>query len=325
MQDSVLIVGAGLSGLTAARELLRHGHKVTVIEKGRGVGGRLATRRFEGAAFDHGAQFFTVRDPRFRAQVDGWQEAGAAAEWFRGYPSPEGGKPDDTYPRFCGTPGMTALATSLAEGLDIQFNETLLRAQWDGAGWTATSESGQEFAADWLLLTPPAPQSLGLLDAGEVVLPVATRRCLEELRYEPCFALMVLLDGPSRIPPPGALYVNGEVISWIADNSQKGVSSIPGAVTIHASGAWTRAHYDVSPEEVVRVLLVAAEEFLGAGVKSWQLHRWRYSKPENPLEVGALAVPEIRLVFAGDALNGAKVEGATLSGLRAAELIVGDG
>jgi hypothetical protein len=322
MSSSVLIVGAGLSGLAAARELAAQGYEVTIVDKGRNIGGRLATCRFEGAAFDHGAQFFTVRDPRFRTQVENWQAHAVAAEWFRGYPSPEIEKPEDHYPRFHGTPGMTSLAKSMAEGMSVRLNEKLLHVRRDSGRWTARSESGDEFQADWLVLTPPAEQSLALLNASGVNVPEEVRHPLENLNYEPCFALMVLLDGPSRIPPPGALYVNGEVISWLADNHQKGVSPVPGAVTIHASGAWTQAHYDAPPEEVASALLAAASEFLGQTVVNWRLHRWRYSKPENPLDVGALAVPELKLVFAGDALNGAKVEGAVLSGWKAAELIM---
>ncbi|MSO32728.1 MAG: FAD-dependent oxidoreductase, partial [Ilumatobacteraceae bacterium] len=57
----VVVVGAGIAGLTAARALSHAGHSVIVLDKGRSVGGRMATRRIGDATVDHGAQFFTVR------------------------------------------------------------------------------------------------------------------------------------------------------------------------------------------------------------------------------------------------------------------------
>ncbi|MBA3611032.1 MAG: NAD(P)-binding protein, partial [Rubrobacter sp.] len=106
-QNSCIIVGAGISGLLAATELQAAGWTVTVLDKGRGVGGRMATRRIDGASFDHGAQFFTVRTERFQNLVDGWLAAGAAAEWSRGFPNAAGEGGNDGHPRYRGSNGMT--------------------------------------------------------------------------------------------------------------------------------------------------------------------------------------------------------------------------
>lgn len=312
-----LVIGAGLSGLVAARELKKNGWQTTILDKARGVGGRLATRRLEDAVFDHGAQFFTVRDPKFAALVEQWQNDGAAQEWFRGLPAPGNPKPDDDYPRFRGAPGMTALAKWLARDLEIELSQTVREITREN-GWNVRTETTQ-FAGDALILTPPVPQSLALLKTSGAVLPDAVRETLEAIQYEPCFALMALLVGPSRVPSPGAVSLQDGPIWWIADNFQKGVSPRAGAVTIHATGDWTREHFEEKPEIVANLLLEAARDYLGAEIESWQLHRWRYSKPEKPLEIGALAVPEWDLVFAGDAFCGAKIEGAALSGLAAAQ------
>ncbi len=75
LQADVIVIGAGLSGLLAAGKLNASGYRVIVLDKGRGVGGRLATRRMDGAVFDHGAQYFTVQDPGFDAIVQDWQES----------------------------------------------------------------------------------------------------------------------------------------------------------------------------------------------------------------------------------------------------------
>ena len=106
----MIVVGAGLSGLAAAGALSSAGHEVTVFDKGRGPGGRLATRRIGPATVDHGAQFFTVRSRRFEAMVEAWISAGVVGEWTRGFADRIGEYKEDGYPRYKGTRGMTAIA-----------------------------------------------------------------------------------------------------------------------------------------------------------------------------------------------------------------------
>lgn len=317
----ILILGAGMSGLTAARELKAAGHDVTVVDKGRGIGGRMATRRFEGGVFDHGAQFFTNRSEEFRVARGAWEDAGVATHWFDGFPSPGNAKPNDHHPRFCGTRGMTAICKFLGEGLDVQLDAEIASLDRTGEMWRATTKTGQTFEAQQVVLTAPVPQSLALLDEGGIKLPSEVRQQLESLRYEPCFAVLVVLKGASHIPAPGLFYLNSEPIWWLADNFQKGVSPRAGCVTLHSGPAFAREHYERDQTEVGQLLIDAAHDWLGSEVETFQVRRWRYSKPENPLEVGALAAPNLGLVFAGDALMGAKIEGAFLSGLAAARAL----
>lgn len=309
-----LIIGAGISGLIAASELEKSGHEVELVDKGRGIGGRMATRRFEGATFDHGAQFFTVRDPEFRALVEDWVAQGVAKEWFEGFPSPTNRKPNDHHPRYCGTSGMTGIAKHLAQGLKVHLGDEIERFSWENGVWHAHAQSGTVFWGDELVLTAPVPQSLALLQSAGVELPSEAQKTLGELRYEPCIAVLAQLEGPSQLPPEGALYVEGEVLWWLADNGRKGISALPDAVTIHSTGDWARAHYCDSDEEIIRLLTLEAAPFLGAEVKIAQVRRWRYSKPENPLEIGHLRVASLHLSFAGDIFQGAKIEGAVRSG-----------
>jgi predicted NAD/FAD-dependent oxidoreductase len=79
---TVAVIGSGLSGLSCERTLADHGFTVTVFEKSRGVGGRMATRRAEdNLSFDHGAQYFTARDSRFKRYVDSWLHDAIVAPW----------------------------------------------------------------------------------------------------------------------------------------------------------------------------------------------------------------------------------------------------
>ena len=325
---SCAIVGAGMTGLMAARELQSHGVKVIVIDKGRSVGGRMATRWIETEGhekgfFDHGAQFFTVRDLRFQSFVDEWISAGLVREWARGFAQSDDLPHHDGHPRYCGTAGMNAIARHLAIGLDVRVNTKVESLTRQAEQWSLALESGAAIQADALLLTPPVPQSLALLNAGDCSLPDGTRYALERITYDPCFAVMAVLDAPARLPEPGALQLQQEPIAWIADNHRKGISPDAFTVTIHAGPDFTREHWEADHETVARKLLHAAGEWLRAPVKSWQVHRWRYSQPRltNP-EPCLLVNDAAPLIFAGDAFGAPRVEGAALSGLAAAAALL---
>ena len=107
---NIIIVGAGISGCVCANRLAMAGHAVTLIEKGRGVGGRMSTRRMNGAQIDHGAQFFTARDPRMKELVQDWEEQGIVVPWYDQVPGRED-IPQSI--RFRGVNGMTAIRLSV--------------------------------------------------------------------------------------------------------------------------------------------------------------------------------------------------------------------
>ncbi|NDJ87410.1 MAG: NAD(P)-binding protein, partial [Chloroflexi bacterium] len=237
-----IVVGAGLSGLLAATRLQEEGWQVTVVDKARGVGGRMATRRFEGGVFDHGAQFFTVRDARFAELVEMWQQAGVVEEWSRGFAMPNRTRTFDGHPRYRGIPGMTGMPKHLASGLDLRLQTRVASVHPTDDAWVVSIEDGSELQAHALIMTAPVPQALAMLAAGAVDLPETIRQALDRIDYDPCFAVMALLEGPSAIPVPGAIQMNSEPIAWIADNAHKGVSATPGAVTIHAGPEFSRAH-----------------------------------------------------------------------------------
>jgi hypothetical protein len=313
----VLVIGAGMAGLIAAAELQRAGHRVLVLDKGRGVGGRLASRRIDGATFDHGAQFITARDPRFAALLEQCRQTGAAEEWCLGF---AGGA--DGHARWRGKPAMSAVAKHLALGLDLHLEMPVVALRRADDCWRAETTTGRTFTTGAVVLTPPVPQSLAMLDAGGIVLAPEMRTRLAAIEYARCLAVMAVLDGPSCIPPPGGLAPADGPIAWIADNALKGISAEP-AVTIHATHAFSLKHWERDRQESGRALLDAAAPWLGAGIRTFQVHGWRYSKPmqvdEEPCVVVSQSPP---LVLAGDAFAGPRVEGAALSGWAAAEAIL---
>lgn len=320
----VLVVGAGISGLLAARALGERGLRVVVLDKGRGVGGRMATRRLEGGAFDHGAQFFTARDPQFQALVEEWLEAGLVKTWARGFALSAGGEKTNGEARYCGVAGMASIAKRLSEGLDLRLEAKVARVETADGGWRVGTETGGEYFARSLLLTSPAPQSLELLRTSGVELPTGVRGELEAIEYAPCLALLALLSGPCSLPNPGGMWCSGEPIAWMADNQRKGVSKVYGsALTIHAGQAFSREHWQTPEAEVTAALLAAASPWLGGALVKTQLHRWRYSQPlrAHAARCVTLRLPGL-LAFAGDGFGSPRVEGAALSGLAAGAALV---
>ena len=317
-----LIIGAGIAGLLAAAELQNAGHRVIVLDKGRGVGGRMATRKLSkpGAVADHGAQFFTVRDARFQHWVEQWLAAGVAAEWCLGFAG------NDGHPRYCGQHGMTSVPKLLARNLDVYTRSKVSDIRQEEGRWRLETDSGMLYRADNLILTPPVPQSLSLLDAGGIILPADAREALESIAYHPCFAVMVHLSQASDIPAPGGVQARGEIIDWIGDNLQKGVSAET-TVTIHASPQFTNEYLDLDREKVADMLIQAAHEdgyFDAAHVIETQVHRWLYAQPitHYPERCLRLDLNGLPIIFAGDAFKHARVEGAALSGLAAAESLI---
>ncbi len=313
----VVVVGAGMAGLCAATELQRAGRRVLLLEKGRGVGGRMGTRRIGAATFDHGAQFFTARSPRFAAAIAHWQEIGVVEEWCRGFTA----QPDG-HSRWSGQPGMTSVAKHLAWDLEIMLETEVRSLAHFEDHWIVQTAAGEILQAPALVLTPPVPQSFALLDAGEISLSEEMRSRLTRIEYERCLAVMAVLAGPSRVPAPGGYAPPSGPIAWIADNQQKGISEAP-AVTIHATHAFSLERWERDREESGQLLLRAAREWLGIGVKTFQVHGWRYSKPmqvdDQPC---AVASKTPLLVLAGDAFAGPRVEGAALSGWAAAKAVL---
>ena len=319
----VAIVGAGLSGLVAARRLTAAGRSVRLIDKGRSVGGRLATRRTGNATFDHGAQFFTVRSPEFAELVAQATAASVVYEWCQGFDA-EG----DGHARHACHGGMNALAKWLAADLDvITASQTIaVTAGPDTAGWTMRQADGTSVASDALVLTAPVPQSLALLDAGGVSLDPAVRAELDTVRYFATLALLVTVGGDPAIPEPGGVQLpETEPFTFVADNQRKGISAAP-AVTLHANHAYSAARYDDDPDEVRAELLELAGPWLGeATVIEAQLKKWLYAGPIEPLpdECIVTTAAGAPLVFAGDAFGGPKVEGAARSGMAAAAALLG--
>ncbi len=308
----VVIVGAGISGLVAARKLAAHDVDVTVVDKGRSVGGRLATRRIGDARLDHGAQFFTVRTPAFQACVDDWIERGVVHVWNHGF---DGG---DNHPRYVGSSGMNSIAKDLARGVSVETSTMAftVRAGSGNARWELVIDDGSARSADAVILTSPIPQSLALLVDADIDFDGSPMRT----EYDRTICLLVTLDGPNALPKSGGVQDGDEIFSFIGDNAAKGISASP-AVTFHARPTWSEAHWD--DDDVLEQLSHAAKPWIGdASILEAHVKKWRLAAPRTIWPDPCWSTADGTIVLAGDAFAGPKVEGAHNSGLAAAHVLL---
>jgi renalase len=300
IHSDVLVIGAGMAGITCARVLAGAGHSVVVLDKGRGIGGRIATRRVSLPAgevsFDHGAQYVNPRDAGFARALE---QAGAAL-WQDGADAPH----------LVGAPGMTALARTLAAGLDIRQScevTALVRAK---AGWLASTAQGV-FLAPRAIVTIPAPQVAGLFGADH---PLADS--VAALQMQPCLTLMAAFP-PDSPRPFLHRYDTGHPLAWIAQNSSKPARSTVATTWVAQAGAdWSAAHLELTPDQIAAEMLPLLCDAIGADpchATYASAHRWRYARVAQPLGQPFLHAAERSLYLGGDWCLGARVEDAWTS------------
>ena len=318
----VLIIGAGMSGLMAARTLRERGCSVQLIERGRSVGGRLATRRVgDGGLADHGAQFFTVRSDTLQGYVDRWLAQDLVYVWGMGWSDGSVKRTaGDGHARYACRGGMNALAKHLARDLDIAINRLVIRIQQDASGWTLEDSAGELYRARGLILTPPVPEAVALLAKNGVYLQQDDQTALQRIRFGPCLCGIHEIEGDVDLPEPGAVQNFQANVYWVADNQAKGISRTA-VVTSHANAKFSRQNWDAPEADIIRELESAVQPYLTAGAKivRTQLKKWRYSVPLTTHADECLLADSLPpLVFAGDAFGGrGRVEGAFLSGIAA--------
>ena len=320
-RPTVAIVGAGVSGLSCARELLGRNVKVKLFDKSRGVGGRLTTRYADAYEFDHGAQYFTVTDADFEALVREAEAAGVVAPWEGRalYLTDDSVDMDRGKARFVGTPRMNSFGKWLADGLPIETGRRVSEMAREG-GWRLGFEDGSSEAGfSAVVLTPPVPQTMALIPDG-----FAHIDTLRTAKMDACFSLMVGMEQPLEHDII-SLRAKGLPVDWIAVNSSK--PGRPDGVTtlmIHSEPDWSNAHVEADRDYIAEVMLRTASDLLFTDLSDAPhkvLHRWLYSSVANPAGELAFCDAEMRLAVCGDWCPGGRVEGAWLSGREAARQI----
>lgn len=323
--DRCLIIGAGISGLIAARRFQDRGIDTIIIDKGKGVGGRVSTRRINGARFDHGAQSFTVSDSRFEELVEGFVDLGAARIWFEGFPDEKDAVLKEKRTHYYGTNGMSHIPKSLAAGLDVMNNERVTDICREEKHWRLFTSAGGNFMAPALIVTAPMPQTLELFNECDYKLDSETIKELSKIKYEPCIAAMFVADRQSKIPKPGGIVPDSRHVKWVSDSYTKGITDEPCGVIVHSTADFARSEWDRDDEKIAEALYKEIRDFLNAEPTAYQIHRWRYSQPRVTYPKRYyLYNSGSPLLFAGDGFGRAScsIEAAALSGMEAADRLI---
>ena len=314
--NDVLVVGAGLAGLAAAADLQQAGAGVLVLDKGRALGGRAATRRFEGQPVDTGAQFCTARTQRLRTLLETGADAGWARVWCHGYPLWRAGHliaREDGHPRWTCPDGIRVLAETIGNGVKVQTSVQVTAVQRAASGiWEAMDAQGNRHQGERLLLNLPPAQLLALV--GEHLCPLHRAR-IESVRLAPCWALVGLVEEDFGSGWPAVELEDHPSLAWVArDHTRRRPGAAPAAV-VHARGDWSTFQLETEPEAVQEILAREAEGTFGIRFRDGcRLHRWRYAKPETSVGESFLWDPTRNAGVCGDWCAGGRVEGALVSG-----------
>jgi renalase len=319
----VIVVGAGLAGLAAARALVQAGFSVLVLDKSRGVSGRAASKRLEnGAVLDYGAPCFTVRNEALRQYVQTLERRGVAQVWqYGGHLWRDGviESSPDGYPRYALPNGISSLGKHLRDeipSLEIE-QSALVSAVWsNNFGYRVVLENGDIHTARAVLVNTPAPQALSLT---KNILENQTFHALERVKFAPCWALLVGLDSAPDVPWRG-LKLHHPIFSWASLEHTKDRQAA--ALVLHANPEWSAANLEQSSQNIAPMLLQAAQSLFGDWVLPNQVlaHRWRYAQATSAHP--AAFVAQDGLVFCGDwcaPQGNARIETAFESGLAAAK------
>lgn len=316
-----------MAGLSCARALLAQGHRVSLFDKGRSTGGRLATRRDGTRQFDHGAQFATARGAGFAALMASLAQSGHATPWQAAQ------KGSDI--AWIGQPGMSGLARGLTDSLGSESltlrtaahvsritpdRRLRLHPAAEAKPGSVIDQGGEVTDPfDAVLLALPAPQAIPLL--GTIAHQFAGR--LAPVAIAPCWAVMLTLDAP--LAGPDVLRPADGPLSWIArDSARPGRAPAPGeAWVLHASAAWSRTHLEDDAETVIVALVSAFTAATGQSCTPAQAkaHRWRYALTETPLGEACLWDSTARIGVCGDWCLGARIEAAFDSGTALAQTV----
>ena len=321
------LIGAGMAGLSCAMALRDRGHDTVSFDKGRGPGGRMSTRRIDTStcaiAFDHGAQYFTARDPDFIAQVETWAEDGHVARW------PGGGSD-----AWVGTPAMNAPERAMAAAVDVHWAARVESLSHDGkwhlhgtrpdpatlsARPAGTPGALMVEAApfDAVVLAVPAEQVAPLIDLQDREIADLAR----SIQSDPCWTVMVAFD--DRIPLHQDRLTGIGIIGSAVRNSSKPGRTAPEAWVLQATAEWSRDHLEADPSAVEQALFTAFEARVGTplpAILTSKAHRWRFAK-SGTAQRDAIWRPDTGIGVCGDWLIGPRIEAAWLSGRRLAALI----
>jgi len=318
----IAIIGAGLSGLITAKMLGDHA-SVTVFEKARGVGGRMSTRYTDKHVFDHGAQYFTLKQAASKTLLFQEMQDGTIDRWNAAQAVLKGTEEQslslwqDGSPRYVAAPNMNSLAKSLARDTDVRLNTKITRIEGEAGKWLLLGEKEADLGTfDWVIISAPAPQTAQLMPAC-----FAMHDAIASAEMKGCYTLMVGLQHNPDIPWQTAR-ISESPLAWIAINNSKPGRMDVGTLVLQASNDWSQALLDTDQNWVREELLREGSQIIGTDLTSApfiQMHRWRYANVVQPASRSLLLDHTNQLAACGDWCIEGRVEGAVESAIMLAE------
>ncbi len=323
MTSTFAIVGAGVAGLSAARKLTDAGASVTLFDKGRSPGGRLATQKQRDRQFDHGAQYLTPHSRRSAVLFSKWRKAGWIRPWNAVALELPERKKVDTSSWHVAVPSQNSLAEHLAKGLTCHCKTTIVAIETREDGRYLRDENEQVYGPfDIVLCTCPAEQSVSLLEPFPELQNLAS-----QVQSRPCQATMVLFEEEVMVDFEAA-FLSESVLAWVCRDASKPERAEHETWVLHASDEWSRANLELTPEKTASVMLSAFAEIVHIElppVSYCRSHRWRYALPQAPLTLPYCYDDQKKIGVAGDWCSDANVDGAYWSGFDLASAILKSG
>ncbi|MFB0613321.1 NAD(P)/FAD-dependent oxidoreductase [Aurantiacibacter poecillastricola] len=309
----IAIIGAGMAGLTCARRLSGMGHTVRVFDKGRGPGGRMSSRRVEldgkTLRFDHGAQYFTVHDERFRRQVEEWEADEIVAPWPAAKEGP-----------WVGIPAMNAPIRAMAAEAEVRFGARIDSIRKVGTVWRLSGEGAPDTGFDAVISAVPAEQVAPLLSPNAPDIA----QLAEATTSEPCWTVMVAFEDR---PDLADTIRHAGPIGWAARNSSKPGRGEGECWVVQGSPEWSRENLEAEKEAIETLLLEQLRNLAGGtlpAIRHASAHRWRYAMCGDA-GVGAIWNGNEHIGACGDWLHGPRAENAFLSGWELAQKVIDEG
>lgn len=304
MIKDFIIIGAGLSGLNLAKEIKDIGlGDVLVLEKSRGVGGRMATRRTLNTKFDHGAQFYRVKSDILKLHLP-WSKKSLSHQWFV---SAIGN-------HWCSKLGMTSLAKSVAEGVDVALEKQVKSVQFVNNSWVITSDKEEKWSCKNLIMTCPLPQTLKLLESITDInlLQMDAYEEIKKINYTK--AVLGLITVENEIKDNVFGYEEFQAGSFFSISNQqiKGVSDVP-AYVVTMSPDFSEKFFDLEDNAILeKILNEFKNKYPEVKILSSELKKWRFCKPTSLYENYFLEIAS-NLFLIGDAFGGSSLLGAVRS------------
>lgn len=307
----VAIIGAGMAGLTIATYLQKQNFDVTIFDKGRGVGGRMSSRRTDWGYLDHGTQYFRIQHPDFQKFTEKYQKIiqswqGNFATWIEGKLIPD----DDTEIKYVPLTSMNNLCKAIAEGLTIHLQTRITKLE-KAQNWTLIAENRQEYQNfDLVIITAPPAQTADLLASHT---PITAE--IKQIEMLPCFSLMLIPEKSVTLPYDGIKFEH-PILGWLSVNGSKPERENNSGLIIQSNFSWATANLETDKEEITNILVKTVNELFALKLDSFKyksVHLWRYALPSKSHQQGYFYDDKNQLAVCGDWCLSGKVESAFLS------------